>query len=396
MTIPETPFSGCDCCGYGFEMFESVARNRHVYCVTERAIPSEVWLEGFDRDLVPIGFLLRLDNLSGFSVEEFGKPTTYMDSLDHCYTNGIEGADSDIVFKKFDLSGNVLSSGFNPDYSGTAQGGAGTTPNPPFGWNMAEKRGIVLTGSINEQLTSPSRRRVHATATKFNSALNEVVTVTKTFPDPVPAVSGRTRGYAGAGICADRTGNFHITGVRLGGLLVSPFTDHTGHFEISYDKDGNELWSDISTNTNRRRNGVQCTFLDNGNVICRYAQTVGTPVDSVRLVGYDPSGSRIIEFSSGTISPDLTHMVGFGDSVIIGGTSFLQKRSGSLLATVDWTQTVSAGFFTVDDAGDVYYPSGGSIFKRSGTDGSVLASESVTYGSAIRAVIPPGVSPLYI
>lgn len=384
MTISASPFSGCDCCGYGFEMFEA-AEIPYWYLSTVTSGSQDI-------------YQLLKSNLSTVLNSPFTDAGTVcqIDSQGNFYS--ITGT----ALKKYSFDGTLL-------WSFVAPPATGSSPS---------SNRIDVDSNLNVYVvgTNSSSLRLR----KINSAGSLVWTYDKA---PVAGPAGTITTLGGAGVCVTLSGNVHVTGQRI--LINTPAgtSRFTGRCEIQVDSDGNELWTDISTDTSQgphESHVLQCVCDEDGNVIVRMLSFRslgggGATDDDITLKGYDSSGNVLFEHvktgvGTGTESefPSCEliryykgNLYACGPTGNTGETpnTFFKKFNGSDYTNEVWSDNPIAAKrvpkFALSNAHmyGVYFPVTpvqANIRKLNLADGSLIDSSVMSGEIPFFPMVPPG------
>lgn len=387
MTIPDRPYSGCDCCGYGFEFFQ-IPSDPYWYLSTLTSGSTEIYK------------LLR-SNLSVFASSAFADAGTVcqIDSQGNFYS--IVGT----ALKKYSFDGTLLWSFVAP---------------PPASSSPSSNR-IDVDSNLNVYVVGISGSSLRLQ--KINSSGSLVWTYDKA---PVAGPAGTSTSLGGAGVCVDLLGNVHVTGLRV--LINTPeFTSRlTGRCEIHVDSDGNELWTDISTDTSQgphESHGLQCVCDEDGNVIVRMLSFRslgggGATTDNITLKGYDSSGNLLFSHvkpgvGTGTESEfPSCELIRYynGNLYACGPTSntgetestWFRKFNGSDYTNEVWHYDPPVIFkrtpnFAIDRTymyahhqPDTFTPTRSLIIKLNLADGSLVDNSTLLGEISFFAMVPPG------
>lgn len=384
MAISATPFSGCDCCGYGFEMFEA-AEIPYWYLST---------LTGGSQELRQI---LKSD-LSVAAVSAFTD------------AGGIAAIDSQENFyyqvgtslKKYSFDGTLLWS----------------FVTPPAGQNSTDRHRFTIDSAFNVYVTGTSGSSLRLQ--KIDSGGNLVWTYDKA---PVAGPAGTSASLVGVGVGVALSGNVHVTGGRW--LINTPAGTSrvTSHCEIQVDSSGNELWTDISTLTAQgvfESTGLQAIFDEDGNVItrCLAFRSLtggGATQDNITLKSYDSSGNLLFSHIKSGVGTGTEgefpscemiryykgNLYACGPTQNAGETpnTFLKKFNGAEYTTEVWSDDPIAAKrvprFALSNAHmyAIYFPitpTQTNIRKLNLADGSLVTSSIISGEIPFFPMVPPG------
>lgn len=387
MTISATPFSGCDCCGYGFEMFEA-ADDPYWYLSTTA------------------GDLYRLDkeDLTTVDISVFADASRIiqMDRGQRFYYYNTTS------LRKYEFDGTQVWSAAVP----------GVGASSLFRFDVDSSLNVYFAGGVTLSGFTGSLRVL-----KLDSSGNTVWTFTKTPPELGPANTWTQ--LTPYGLSVDLQGYIHVTGQRSVLHFDNPgFSDRfRGRFEVHIDPDGNEAWSDLSTSVGGspatiENYGLQCVCDETGNVICRYGFLGNNNGDGVVLKSYAPDGTLLFSHlrpSAGTGTdtefPD-TNMIRYfsGDLYCCGpfnqtydtAQTFFQKYNGADYTNLVWTDAPTTGagkqipWFALDRLGNVYgvyfdvFPNRNVIRKLNGNTGALINSSQILNKVPFFPMVHPG------
>lgn len=402
MTIPETVYNECDCCGYGFEVFPNFDsrifttrgalieyRNKSDLAVTggvnrfTLGIPTKYWLP-------EAGFT------GGNLFHAFSEETSSLGGVELGVTNsnGVLTYDIDpgIVVVGPGGGENYFSNDPSNHYIGPFR----------YWWESVARKHTVISLSFADLIGATNRYKVQADTKKFDSRGNLVWEVREPYPVGMgtPSLSVSYWGFATRGVIGFKDGSIHTYGMgTFTGNQGPGFVGGPIHYR--YDVNGNKVWEKVEIDSSPSHDPIYAVFLENGNLVLA---CTGNSIITV----FSPDGTVLLQSTS--LNGDtgaIFKMVSHGNSVFMlrtyGGLSKLQKYSGDTLQTLDWTvsatRTANAqGYVTnpmaVDQEGNVYLCEGTSIKKYNGDDGTLLASQ--TAATTLDGIgIPPGPPPNY-
>lgn len=297
MTIPETPFSECDCCGYGFELF-----------VAEQLL--DWYLSRGHTD--PTSDIEKIEQASGASLAtpawndaQFARAVGRLSGVDYFYVYiANAGTGNPPHIKKYDINGNL-----SWDYTATGMlhfqfAGAGTSN---YNRVAVDNDGYsYITGTTNDAILANRKTIVQ----KVNPSGSQVWSTTLNNP-------GSSTG--GVGITVDRSGNVGITGGAIGAYLNSS---------------GVEQWKLIIGN------GFKVAFDSSGNVYFLRQVTSAPFATEVRT--YTSAGSLRFTKSGTWGDMEIFSSRLYGSSVDTTNKKVILSRySGSSLGTTDWEVQIS-------------------------------------------------------
>lgn len=293
---------------------------------------------------------------------------------------------------------------------------------------------------------------------KLDSDANVVWTFTK--PTTTRIVSGAGHLYSfyqPYGVGVSPFGKIHITGERSVAHFNSPSSPTGnswthGRLEVQLDPDGVELWSDISTNTDKgieggalvvteESFGLQAVFDADDNVILRYcparlesvyngASDPDHTPDYITLRSYDSSGGEIFVYkdpvpaTTGETEFPRANLIEYLNGFLYmasdvnpspGFVGYYRRYSGADFLTEDWNYDIqgpgTGGFgskyirFAVDYDGTVYgsyrkttSPQLFVLVKLDGDDGSEIEFSDLIDPAEIPyfPLMPPGRSSIIL
>lgn len=412
-----TVFNDCDCCGYGFTIFENTVLVTDYFWNLRRVGSfGAFYFEKRDYET--------FSHIADYASHTHGVTLYALDDEDHWI--GLKWVDDPfsvdngkVTLYEIDENDTIVSSKTLVERLILNRTQDGIWSTSDFLFTRASNNSFIIAYTWYEYLSGTgiaTRGIGHIRVKKLDANFNDVWTYQKDYPGPTPVASTTDAfivGFFPRTLAVSASGKIHVAGEyyedkdNMSGVNQKCYKP----FHIQLNGSGSEDWSEIPTWTEypssiQLRHPIGAWYFDNDNVLTKYAHRgSGTSADNILLRGFDTSGVELYSYNESTFGSVNTAGDGFNtfepfhNKIYMMSTSgYLEIYSGDAIDTLELSTLVGLSYnnsqIQIDAQGDALLrDSGGTLTKISKADGSVIISSSGL--SSFGVFVPPGSSPLF-